>query len=204
MSKVPVEVAVREHVMQRELSEAQLQALEALPRTPLLRTRAPWGTRRSRVLLVAAAMVLVVAGGFILRPGEDAAPITQQIATEVAKNHVKLKPLEVASDDMADIRSFFVELDFVPVESAAMTQSDFELMGGRYCSIAGDEAAQLRVRQRASGQVGSLYMAPYDAEKHGAIPRRSEGEPPLVMYARGLKVEIWVEQDLLMAMTGPF
>lgn len=200
--KVPLKDAVREHVEQRELSADQFDELEGLLTTspkssaaPVARVRRPW------TWLAAAALLLSLAGFFVLSP-RGGATTPDQVAAEVAKNHVKLKPLEVASSDMNEIRSFFDELDFVPVESAAFAQPDVELMGGRYCSIAGDAAAQLRVRRHADGDVGSLYMVPYEAEKHGDIPRRDRGEAPLSLYSRGLKVEIWVEQDLLMAMVA--
>ena len=204
MSDLSLKVAVREHVEQRELSSAQLDELEGLlAQTPEHGAAPAIGKRRHWIVLAAAAVVLLAAGLWIASPTTTGtAPTPQRVAAEAAKNHVKLKPLEVTSNDMDAIRAFFSELDFVPADSAALARSDIELMGGRYCSIDGDAAAQLRVRQRSTDRVGSLYMVPYQPDQHGPLPRRDQGEAPLTVHSRGLKVEIWVEQDLLMALAG--
>ena len=129
-------------------------------------------------------------------------PVAERIAQEVASNHLKLKPLEVQAADMDAIRTYFGELDFVPVDSELLASAEAELIGGRYCSIQGVTAAQLRVRGREGEGLSTLYQAPYQPDRHGDLPRLGQGETPLTLWAQGLPVRIWVEKGVLFALTG--
>ena len=48
-------------------------------------------------------------------------------------------------------------LDF-SLDLPADIQRNFQLIGGRYCSIQGGLAAQLKVRNRVNGAVSTLYV----------------------------------------------
>lgn len=130
-------------------------------------------------------------------PTSDAL-IHHKIADEVAANHLKLRPLDVKSDRFVEVRRFFDQLDFVPVQSSWWAQTSATLLGGRYCSIRGKEAAQLRF-ETPVGTVQTVYEAVYDEDLHRYLPNFRQGEKPLVMSVRGLKVYLWREHDLLFA-----
>ena len=132
-----------------------------------------------------------------------------QIAQEAAKNHLTLKPLEVQTQSMDGIRGYFTQLDFSPVQSSVLNQrfllSDQHLLGGRYCSIKGVTAAQLRyndvlVNKKPGNQLVTLYQVPYDPEIYGDIP--SDKDAPTVVNVKGLSVSLWVEKGLLMVLTS--
>ncbi|MCM2679148.1 hypothetical protein [Echinimonas agarilytica] len=128
------------------------------------------------------------------------------IAKEVAKNHVRLKPLDVATGNMNDLRKFFTLLDFSPTESSLLKQDnvipDSDLIGGRYCSIRGETAAQLRYQQD-NQTVRTLYEVEYDEKIFGTIPMVENGEIPMQYIIDGLSITIWVEQELMMALVQP-
>lgn len=201
----PLKEAVRDHVEARRLSDERFEALMAMQRahqqeatreeasSPQAARRRPW------LWVSAAAVILAVVSMWWLWPQ---GLITDQIASEVARNHMKLKPLEVESGDLGQVRQFFVELDFALVDSKPVSDRGWQLRGGRYCSIQGQEAAQLRVHDPQTGSVRSIYMAAYDPEHFGVLPRVDQGQSPMVTHARGLEVEIWVEQDVLIVTAG--
>ena len=93
------------------------------------------------------------------------------------------------------------KLDFVPVSSKQVSQSGFELIGGRYCSLQGITAAQLRVRIPDSSDVQTLYQTEYRRDVFNHMPIMEEGEEPLEIFVKGIKVKIWVEKGLLFALT---
>jgi hypothetical protein len=74
------------------------------------------------------------------------------------------------------------------------------VLGGRYCSIQGVTAAQLRLRDQA-GWIRTLYQVPYEVSRFGVLPDIGAGEQPKLTQVRGLTVELWVEKGLLFALT---
>lgn len=198
--KDPLRKQVKQHLDQVRLNDEQLSALEEMmAREP---GQAPVKTYRLRMPLAVAAMMFIAAVTAILLvqfPGKGTDEMPQLIAKEVVKNHLKLKPMEVTSASINEIRGYFSKLDFMPIESRFLASSGLQLIGGRYCSIQGVTAAQLRLKQGESLQ--TLYQTEYLPETFGKLPRVDMGEQPLSVYSRGVRVEIWVEKDLLFALT---
>ncbi len=145
------------------------------------------------MLIIAAALFAVLA---LPRIWNQDINLPESIAQEVARNHLKMKPLELKSSSMAEIAHFFAQLDFNPINSQVFPLGEKRLLGGRYCSIQGITAAQLRYLD-AQGQLVTLYETAYDPQAFSPLPLTDKGEKPLVLYAKGLKMTIWVEKDLL-------
>lgn len=123
--------------------------------------------------------------------------VTEKIANEVVVNHLKLKPLDVQSDNIQEVRSYFTLLDFRPSKSSVFGEQ-LSLLGGRYCSIQGVTAVQLRYK--ADNQLSTLYQVAYSQELFGLVPELDKGQKPLVMDVKGLNVSMWVEKNLLMVL----
>jgi hypothetical protein len=199
----PLKQVVREHFERRVLSTDKIERLEALmaanePR-PVRRRRVPrpvpgW----SLATVIAVLLVLIV-----LHPPSlvDDIPMTERIAAEVALNHIKLKPLDIETDNMDGIRRYFSDLEFVPVESRLLTSANLELLGGRYCSIQSLPAAQLRIASRDSRRLRTLYQTEYRKDLFGPLPVLENGEAPVDINVKGIAVRIWTEKGLLFAMT---
>ena len=202
----PLKQAVRDHVEKVELSEEQLASLEAmLSESPTSSDTSDVlvGARRMQWAFVASALACVV-GSIVwsAKPGGDPPGAYDEIAREVARNHLKLKPLEVEASELAQARPFFATLDIrVPDASTVIDGQPWELQGGRHCSIQGEDAAQMRYTDRESGEVVSVYMAPYVPEVVGRIPDVGEGGAPVKVQANGVDVWIWVERGMLLAAT---
>ena len=124
-----------------------------------------------------------------------------KIADEVARNHVKMKPLEVRTEQLSQLRDYFTQLDFTPVNSSFLTKAndtDSKMLGGRYCSIQGLTAAQIRFSQKDKQPI-TLYEVQYDPSLYGEQPILEQGDKPTELMVRGVAVSIWVEKGLLMA-----
>lgn len=195
----PLKQSVRDHFDTHSLSEDQLMQLESLakPATPAIHRRPSFFP----VTLAGAIAAFLIA--FLLTPYlVDESSIAERIAMEVVNNHLKLKPLEVETNNMETIRSYFNKLDFMPVSSRLLKQPDLELLGGRYCSLQGIAAAQLRVRQTGTDHLQTLYQAEYRKDVFADIPTLEDGDTPVNIYVKGVKVTLWVEKGLLFALTG--
>jgi hypothetical protein len=150
---------------------------------------------------VAAAIAAFLVITLLFPPDSvDSIPMTERIALEVARNHIKLKPLDVETNSMDGIRRYFTDLEFVPAESSLLASADLELVGGRYCFIQSVPAAQLRMVPY-SNRLQTLYQTEYRKEIFGTLPVMEDGHAPVTVNVKGITVRIWVEKGLLFALT---
>jgi len=147
---------------------------------------------------VAAVLVLAIVSG-LFWTFNNKVDVAELIAEEVAYNHLKMKPMEVSSGSLSDMRNYFSKLDFSLSRSQYVAESGLSLIGGRYCSIQGDAAAQLRMMNKETGDIQIVYQAPYDKELFQDLPKLYEGHEPIRHYVNGIAVDVWVEQGLLFA-----
>lgn len=201
MTQRPLKDVVKEHVEDRALNREQLTRLDALlhnDQDAHIQRRYPlmWGAL--------VATIFLGLGWWLSTQTSPDASIAQRIAQEVASNHLKLKPLEVQGDSIEQTQTFFAKLDFKLVtDSEVLRERPWTLKGGRYCSIQGEDAAQLRFASAGSSEPISVYMSPYDPQKLGTFPNPRLGQKPLRVDAKGIEVLIWVEKNVLIATTSP-
>ena len=150
---------------------------------------------RSYIALV-ASLILIVTMSLNFYPQEPA--MSWKIADEVAMNHINMKPLEIDAQRIEPLREYFTELNFSIVKSNLFSKQNYQMLGGRYCSIQGVIAAQIRYQTDIGNKV-TLYEVGYDAERYGELPKAESSEQALEIYVRGVRVAIWVEKGLLMA-----
>lgn len=189
---------VRDHLDSYSLDTEQLNSLKALAeqRAPVNRHHFP-----AYSLVIAGAIFAFLLVFFLTPYMLDKNTVRERIATEVVNNHIKRKPLEIETRSIEELRNYFKKLDFVPVGSVIIKQRGLELIGGRYCSLQGVKAAQLRVRKPGSDTVQTLYQTEYKKDIFKDMPILEKGGDPVDMYVKGVKVKIWVEKDLLFALT---
>jgi len=83
--------------------------------------------------------------------------LTERISQEIALNHRKQLALDFQGKDYDRLNTAMNKLDFKMKESHRAILSGLELVGARYCSIQGNIAAQLRLRDK-DGKYFSLYQ----------------------------------------------
>ncbi|MDA1316228.1 MAG: hypothetical protein O2968_23155 [Acidobacteria bacterium] len=147
--------------------------------------------RRPQWLAAAAALVLLIGGaGFWWR-----APVrmTARVAAEVAHNHLKGEAPEVQADRFGPIQLALAKLYFPLAPSAAHPLPDrLTLVGGRYCSVQGEPAAQIRLLE-PDGHPCTLYVTRSTGNRLASV-RPGEYE------AAGVRVRIWHDEGRLFAM----
>jgi len=199
MKKGNLKNVMRNFVAERSLSEKQLESLLRLQKSGIEK-ESPRSTTQYRWIAVAAILFISIGNVFYFTSSPQLA-LEQRIGSEVAKNHINLKPLEIQTSSVQEIRQFLTKLDFLPIESVLLKGSTKYLIGGRYCSIQGVRAAQLRLKDSKTGQIQSLYQTVYDKKVFSDLPELKEGQKPVTVYSKGLAVDIWVEKGLLFALT---
>jgi hypothetical protein len=202
--KVSLKQATKEYTSEQQLSAEQLQLLttklEAAvtdnkieikleqPHKPSQKSLVKW-------LSVAAIAVLTILSTLLLNNQSEDPSLS--IVKEVVKNHIRQKPLEVFSESFAQTSEYFTQLDFVPLQSNQFV-SAAKMLGGRYCSIKSQTAAQIRYIDTGGKHV-TLYQVGFNPELFGTLPNIDNNEQPSVYYMDGLQVSLWTEKGLMMA-----
>lgn len=196
MSKQSLSKAVKAYFDKQSLSEHQLDSYEAMFDNSEPKISA-W-TSYTKFIAAAASILLVMILSFQYYSVEQDIDMGMEIAQEVAKNHIKMKPLEVKSNQLGDLKRYFDQLDFSLIESERLL--DKTMLGARYCSIQGVTAAQLRYQQSDKSLSGiTVYEVDYQPELFGKIPDIDKGMEPRKIVLKGLELHLWVEKGLLFA-----
>lgn len=149
-------------------------------------------------MVLALALPLIVAVVFYYQSAQHS-NLVYEIAHEVSYNHLKLRPLEISANNTATVINYFEQLDFNPVSSTLTTSLNSSIIGGRYCSIKGNTAAQLRMQDK-QGQYTTLFQTQYNAEDFSTLPVLENNQQPIIINANGKTVELWVEKGVVMAL----
>ncbi len=147
-------------------------------------------TKRHFFMITFAAAILI--GVILYPPFFYQNDLTHQIATEVAYNHHKLKDPEIFSNSYSAVQGKLHRLDFTIIPSKLLSPA-LILIGGRYCSIKGVLAAQLRYRHSDTGKTFTVYQAPSTKDYKTTFKNLQETQ------IDGITVKIWQEKGLLVA-----
>lgn len=193
--------SVQQHLNKKSLSSKQLNQLLASQEKHLKQSNKPYFSWYKMATAASILMVSVILSLYLANTAYfSTQPIALRIAEEVAGNHLKLKPLEISSNTMEGIKTYFNQLNFSPVTPSSLKLSKQNLLGGRYCSIQGLTALQLRMMNNKTNKVQSLYETEYDKKVFKDFPKLEQGSKPVTVYVKGMKVDIWVEKDILFAL----
>ncbi len=136
--------------------------------------------------LWAAALIIALSGGWFVQSRLSTTRVAQSVAAEIVMNHVKDLDVEVRSTTWDELRQSLDKLDFALAGSSRLESRDLRLQGGRYCSIQGKLAAQIRMAG-PGGERLTLYQTATTEDLTG-LDR--------TLTASGVEVEMWTEQGL--------
>ena len=140
---------IRDHYAGKSLSDDRLEAILKQGKK-----RTNW-TRR---LPLWAAAALFLIGIFSLNTYWERHQLNQRVLAEIAMNHNKRLSVEVSSNQYADVQQGLDRLEFAILPLDLTVIENHELLGGRYCSIQGHLAAQLKLKHKKTGNVKTLYV----------------------------------------------
>jgi hypothetical protein len=142
--------------------------------------RPPVWRQPTWIAAAAGLMLLLTAVAVLVQrtpPG-----ITSLVAAEVAGNHLKHLEPEVRAIDFAAIQKALPRLDFSIAPTRPDLLAGLTVHGGRYCSVQGQLAAQIALRD-GEGNPCTLYVAPLT----DTLARVKPG----VVTADGLQIQLW-------------
>lgn len=144
----------------------------------------------ARISALAAA--LVVGFGFlhvhIVERDTEA-----RVLAEIAMNHKRQLAVEVSAGDFAAVERALDRLD-IAIRPAGDLLADFDLLGGRYCSIEGGLAAQIKLSDRGTGRIHTLYAT--------ALTPALAGIADAIAVHDGVEISLWREGEVFFALAG--
>ncbi|MEO0587603.1 MAG: hypothetical protein AAF078_08180 [Planctomycetota bacterium] len=159
----PLDDALRDHYAAKRPSPEAMQAFKAAvateppaviatvaPAQPSLAVRLGWAAAG-----LAAAIALVVFVGSVVAPSDDG--LTDRVHAQIALNHRKDLASEWQTSDIAALCRTMDKLVFDLKLPDTGPLEGTRLLGGRYCSIDGELAAQLHL-VGADDQPCTLYV----------------------------------------------
>lgn len=217
----PMDEALKTHYAEKTLSEDQLDhlmamqaELESLPdeAEPQMSkaasvTTSPFVKIRSKLVELLpdfghnryafyAATCVLLTGLILSLSLFNQTSLTERVIDEIAYNHRQEMPVEVAANTMPAIGQYLDRLSFSLISPRALTDNGWQILGGRYCSINGKLAAQLKVKNIAEDKVYTLYQASAEGDLVQTGISMKSG------MVDGVDVSIWQEQGLLLGLAS--
>ena len=174
--KQPLNKALKEYYS-GELNETQLQNLQQVSNSQS-KVRLQWALSGGLGFVVAAVLL-----SFVFTMNKE--PLSLRIAKEVSYNHNKQIPSEIVNGNYTLVSQSLDRLDFAIKESSRLGKQ-YALIGGRYCSIQGVIAAQLKLKTENSPIDLTLFQFKVPETFQLSNEIRTE-------YVNGVEVEIWQE-----------
>lgn len=113
--------------------------------------------------------------------------LSERVLGEIAMNHKKQLAVEVAAVDFESLQTGLDRLEF-PIRPPKALVGGMELVGGRYCSIQGSLAAQIKMRDPASGEIRTLYATTLNPDLETVGGQSAVHD--------GVAISLWTEQGV--------
>lgn len=131
---------------------------------------------------VAVMMVSMVITAVISQFYHSNKDISQLVLAEISMNHKKRLDAEFVSEQYIELNSLMDRLDF-KIQPPLQILETYALLGGRYCSIQGELAAQLKVKDKITNEVATLYVTPL-------TPRLERVQQQILTY-ENITISMW-------------
>ena len=181
-----LESHLQEHYARARLSDARIEQI--LAATPAKAT--PPRVWYARLGSLAAALVVGLGGLHFHLIERD---IAARVLAEVAMNHGKQLDAEIASGDVAVVAAALDRLD-IPLRPPGQWPARYALLGGRYCSIQGGLAAQLRLRDQETGELHTLYATRLTSDLETVVDTATTYD--------NVGITFWRDRDVFFALAG--
>jgi len=185
----PLKELVQKHYEQFQLSSEQWNQLSQIQTSQPQKRRGIFGAAFIVACLALAGTVWV-----IHLSDSTSSMQWSKVREELAYHHNKNMEMEVESSSFERVKEYLSRLDFSLIQSQEFSSDKWELVGGRYCSLQGRLAAQLRYRNKESQKYYTVYQLAYPT----GVPL----DGPIKMYEQGVAIKIWKEKGLLFGIAG--
>lgn len=146
-------------------------------------------------LPVAAAAAFVMLVSFQIGKSYDVSQFANKVAGEIAMRHNGVRPFDIEANTFDGVQSGMTDLAFsVTPHVKQGLLSAYEVVGARYCFLEGQQGAHLRVRNRTTGVLCSLYVA----SLNGPLKELKSSDREVHLAAND--VTMWEDSDRLFAL----
>lgn len=138
--------------------------------------------------IIAASIVLLVVifGGLSNFRGSS---LEMNVVKEIAMNHNKQLAVEYSSDNLNELGEKLSKLDFQLADADSEISGQYKLLGGRYCSIQGNLAAQLKIQNNENNKIETLYISGLNPDLNKIKPTNTDFD--------GVNIRLWKHNGLL-------
>lgn len=119
---------------------------------------------------------------------------SRDIVEEIASNHLQPLQLDVGSSSLEEVDRNLSHLSFSLIKSARMESKQWKLLGGRYCTIQGQLAAQLKLLNKESQKIVTLYQSAILPKSDKSLNEKT------LLSDTGVEVSIWWEDGVMLAL----
>ena len=196
--KQPIKQLLKNHYSEQQLEPDQLAKLlemQSQASSPSDESSPPktssWRKWQLPHAALSACVLILAVGLWTSMPSTNS---SRDIVEEIASNHLQPLQLDVGSSSLEEVDRNLSHLSFSLIKSARMETAQWKLLGGRYCTIQGQLAAQLKLLNKESQKIVTLYQS-------AILPKsdRSFYEKTLRSDA-GVEVSIWWEDGVMLAL----
>ena len=179
---------LKQYYEKKLLTDEKVDAVLAIAR------RTSKGPTISLRHLWAAAAAIVAALGLFHIATRSADRLTHDIVMEIALNHAKSGTAAIYSERYEDIQAGLDRLTFPILPDKPWILKNLALIGGKYCSIQGQLAAQIKMKHKASGKSCTLYITQLTDHLEQASARTE--------VLDDVMVEIWKKDNRLFVLAS--
>ena len=174
---------VKKYYERKSLSEEKVDLLTGRGS----KDQSPWS--EYRVIWISAVATVLVIGLIFAYQQLTLMDLEGRVFKEIAMNHKKELSVEFETNSLGQLQASLDKLDFDLIKADEFVSSNYELIGGRYCSIQGNLAAQLTVINNESGKSETLYVTTATGEL--------ENLKDTSFNYKGTRIKLWKEDGNL-------
>lgn len=146
-------------------------------------------------LPVAAAAAFVMFVSFEVGKRYDVSQFAQKVAGEIVMRHNGARPFDIETSSFDGVQNGLTDLAFsVTPQAKQGLLSAYEVIGARYCFLEGQQGVHMRVRNRSTGVLCSLYIASLNG------PLRELKSSDREVHLAANDVTLWEDSDRLFAL----
>ena len=144
---------------------------------------------------VAAAAAVVMLISFQIGKTYDVSQFAQKVAGEIVMRHNGVRPFDIETSSFDGVQNGLKDLGFsVTPHVKQGLLSAYEVVGARYCFLEGQQGVHMRVRNRATGVLCTLYIA----SLNGPLKELKASDREVHLAAND--VTMWEDSDRLFAL----
>lgn len=196
----PLKDAIREQFDETRLSPEQLSRLRAVETT--VASDAPARPDRRRLFAAAASVATLAIGGGAIWQLTRPANRIDAIFDDICVNHLAQHPLSFHASSIDALAAAFMPQGFMVRDSAPLREINGDVVGGHFCWLLQQAAAEIRYRL-ADGHWATVVQTAYREDVFGPLPDLAQGESPIARVLRGLYCLVWRDRGMVFALAQP-